>query len=88
MFFAGSLRPGQEEKGGEAAQRGVLGEPYIAEKTGTAERWRYCMRVRGAEQRWLFGTIPVPDSTSLNDYEVIVTFNNGIVDSVSSNVLN
>ena len=73
------------KKGDDAAQvRGVLGEPYGVEKTGTAERWRYYMRVRGAEQRRLFGMIPLPDSKSRNDYEVIVTFNNGSVDSVTS----
>jgi len=64
--------------------RGVLGEPYGVEKTGPAERWRYYMRVRGGEQRRLFGLIPLPDSKSLNDHEVIVTFNNGSVDSVTS----
>lgn len=72
------------KKRNDAAQvRGVLGEPYGVEKTGSAERWRYYMRVRGAEQRRLFGIIPLPDSTSRNEYEVIVTFNNGSVESVS-----
>ena len=66
------------------AARSRAGRAVRRGETGTAERWRCYMRVRGGEQRRLFGIIPPPDSKSQNDYEVIVTFNNGRVDSVTS----
>ena len=64
--------------------RAVLGEPFEIDGTATAVRWRYYMRVRGAEQRRLLGFIPLPDSTSLLDHEASVTFDGGRVDRVTS----
>jgi hypothetical protein len=71
-------------KGDDATRvRNVLGDPLERTPTENGERWRYYMRVRGAEERKLFGFIPMPDSKSRNDYEVVVTFTKGVVDGVT-----
>jgi len=75
----------QLHKGDDAAQvRTALGEPYGVEQTGTADQWRYYMRIRGGERRWLFGFIRLPDSIARSDYDVMVTFREGRVETVSS----
>jgi outer membrane protein assembly factor BamE (lipoprotein component of BamABCDE complex) len=75
----------QVRKGYRPAQvRNLLGEPYETDGNVNAERWRYYMRVRGAEERRFLGFVPMPDSKSLGEYEAFVTFRNGLVDSVTS----
>jgi outer membrane protein assembly factor BamE (lipoprotein component of BamABCDE complex) len=75
-----------EIKNGESPVqvRTVLGDPYETDGNENVGRWRYFMRIRGVEQRRLFGFIPVPDSKSLRDHETVVTFRNGRVESVTS----
>jgi hypothetical protein len=82
-FSAG--RDDNVKRGDHAAEvRTLLGEPYEIERNGDIERWRYYMRVFRSEERRLFGFIPFPDSTSRGEFEAVVIFRDGVVDSVSS----
>src|SRR2546423_417992 len=45
----------------DARVRELLGTPY--ETNDDPQRWRYYMRVRGVEERRLFGFVPVKDAT-------------------------
>jgi outer membrane protein assembly factor BamE (lipoprotein component of BamABCDE complex) len=64
--------------------RAVLGEPYESQGNENAGRWRYYMRLRAAEGKRLLGVIPIPDDTTRNDYEAVITWRDGRVDEVSS----
>jgi outer membrane protein assembly factor BamE (lipoprotein component of BamABCDE complex) len=62
--------------------RSLLGDPYEVDSRG--ERWRYFMRVRGAEERKLFGLVPIPNSDTVREYEVVVTFTDTRVATITS----
>lgn len=70
--------------GADASEvRRLLGEPLEIETMENTQRWRYYMRVYGSEERRLFGLIRLPDSKSRGDYETIVLFRDGLVESSS-----
>jgi hypothetical protein len=64
--------------------RNVLGEPFQIEGSAAAGRWRYYMRVRGAEERRFLGFIPLPDAKSVREHEASVSFAGGRVDRVTT----
>ena len=75
-----------EIKQGDSPERvrHVLGEPFRIEGSAGAGRWRYYMRVRGAEERRFLGFMPLPDAKSVREYEASISFAGGRVDRITS----
>jgi hypothetical protein len=66
----------------DARVRELLGTPY--ETNDERQLWRYYMRVRGTEERHLFGFVPVKDATTVREYETVIAFGAGVVETISS----
>ena len=78
-------RSNEVQRGDAAAKlRSTLGEPLEVRRDAETEHWRYYMRVRGAEMRRLFGVIPLNDSITRTDYEVVAVVRRGFVETIDS----